>query len=142
MNYAAHNYSSNPNRARKEALALQQKLGWNKETTLQEQSQFTETYPAWRLVIIQAAFPRSGYVHTGKNFVFDEKDKQKNVIYLLYDSAAQHFGLIASPKEIYKKYLGRNDIKLVPNEYHYARLALRRGRTDVRKLYHEVTDED
>jgi hypothetical protein len=30
---------------------------------------------------------------------------------LLYDSVTQHFGLISSPKEIYKKYLHRNDIK-------------------------------
>ena len=111
MNYANRNYSSNPKRAGKEAFALQQKLGWDKDTTLQDLSQFTEEYPTWRLVVIQAAFPRSGIVHTGKVFVFDQLDKQKNVVYLLYDSVAQHFGLIASPKEIYKKYLGRNDIK-------------------------------
>jgi hypothetical protein len=111
MFHVQHKYSFKPNRALKEAFSLQQKLGWNKDTTLQELSQFIVEYPAWRLIIIQAAFPRSGIVHTGKDFVFDQHDKQKNVVYLLYDSLAQHFGLIASPKEIYKKYLGRNDIK-------------------------------
>ena len=58
MYHAQHKYSSKPNRALKEAFYLQQKLGWEKDTNLQELSQFTVEYPEWRLV---AAFPRSGY---------------------------------------------------------------------------------
>jgi DNA polymerase type B, organellar and viral len=111
MNHAQHKYSSKPKRALKEAFKLQKQLGWGKETTISQFSDFTKLYPKWRLAVIQAAFPRSGCVYTGNEFSFDSNDSKKNVIYLLHDSINQHFGLIASPKEVYRKYHGRNDLK-------------------------------
>ena len=57
----------------KEALQLQKKLGWSKETTVEETCiQFTEMYPKWRIVVLQAAFPKSEFVYNGKDFEFDK----------------------------------------------------------------------
>ena len=96
----------------KEALQLQKKLGWSKETTVEETCiQFTEMYPKWRIVVLQAAFPKSEFVYNGKDFEFDKKDNQKNIVYLVYDAINQHFGLITNPKEMFKNFSQRRDIK-------------------------------
>ncbi len=119
MNHVRHGYSSNLERARYEAYALQTELGWGKDTTFKELEKFTDMYPNWRLAVLQVAFPRSEMVFSGKDFSFNQdqenqqvEHKQKdNVVYLVYDPVNQHFGLISSPKEMYKTYLHRHDIK-------------------------------
>lgn len=112
MNYIERNYNSNPARPAKDAFELQEKLDWNKETTVDQIEKFVASYPIWRLVVLQVVFPTTDYVFDGEEFAFDENDLGKNVVYPVYDSKLEHYGLTVSPKELYSKYLGRNDILL------------------------------
>lgn len=51
------------------------------------------------------------FVFDGEKFKFDEVDPGLNVIYLVYDSKLEHYGLTTAKKDIYSRYLGRNDIQ-------------------------------
>lgn len=93
-----------------DAYQLQNKMGWNKTTTLHDVQQVVDTvYPDHRIVIVN--FLTACSKSTSKNGPdYIQEPTNKKIIYLFYDYENHHFCTISSPEKFIRSKLNNNSI--------------------------------
>lgn len=104
MYSSERDYSHCPQKAIRDALALQQELGWEENVSLKQLQKFVDVYPTFRLTAFLPHCTTTPFTFTGKNFVLENYDQgtvcPNNVLYLVYDATQKHFGATKSPANI------------------------------------------
>jgi hypothetical protein len=97
-------YSHCPQKATRDALALQEELGWEENVSLKELQKFVDVYPTFRLTAFLPHNATTPFTFTGKQFVLGEYQRGSvcpdKVLYLVYDATQKHFGATKSPGKI------------------------------------------